>query len=382
MQMTQKIFDNIYKNRKVFVTGHTGFKGSWFVLRLLQMGAEVVGYSLAPPTSPSHYNILKPDIKNITGDIRDIRLLCKSIESCCPDMVFHFAAQPLVRQSYLNPVETFETNVIGTVNLLEACRKVESVKAVVIITSDKCYQNREWVWKYRETDAMGGNDPYSASKGCTELITASYRKSFFSPEKYQKEHQTLLATVRAGNAVGGGDWGADRLIPDIIRAVDNKTAVAIRNPFAIRPWQHILDILTGYLMLGAELFEGQSDFSGSWNFGPGDDDIRVIELIRELKRHWDIIDYRIILPENKMPESSLLKLDSSKARDKLGWRPVWNKNKMIAKTAQWYRAFYSSRQILSYEQLTEYLSEAKEKKDEIYQNKTVRGLCHRDGAGL
>ncbi|MHC4394849.1 MAG: CDP-glucose 4,6-dehydratase, partial [Planctomycetota bacterium] len=283
----------IYKDKKVLITGHTGFKGSWLALRLCRTGAKVVGYALGAPTSPSHYELLSPDCFSIIGDIRDGDKLEKVIEQEQPEIIFHLAAQPLVRQSYQEPAETFSTNIMGTVNLLNACRKFSAVRAIVVITSDKCYENQELERGYREDDAMGGHDPYSASKGCAEIVTSSYRRSFFPISKYGKEHTTLLASARAGNVIGGGDWAQDRLIPDIVRAASKNETVFIRNPNAIRPWQHVLEPLSGYLMLGQKLLEGNIEFAQGWNFGPSEgDELTVETMVEQLQRHWDRIVYQ------------------------------------------------------------------------------------------
>ena len=354
------MFGNVYKGKKVFVTGNTGFKGSWLALWLLNLGARVVGYSLDFPTDPNHHEILDLDFESTVGDIRDIAKLRKAIAFYQPDVIFHMAAQSLVRRSYDNPVETFETNVMGTVNVFEACRRTDSVEAIVNITSDKCYENQEWVWGYRENDPMGGYDPYSASKGCAELVTASYRKSFFSLEEYQKSHQILVASVRAGNVVGGGDWGDDRLVPDIMRAAGQNEKVIIRNPQAIRPWQHVLEPLAGYLLLGQRLLEGKKEFSGAWNFGPTNEGHRnVLAVVRELQKHWSNIDYQIAINEKNPHEANLLKLDCSKAHAKLKWKPAWDSSTTFAKTAQWYKEYYESMLVCSEKQLTEYIADAK-----------------------
>ncbi len=356
------MFDNIYKNKRVLVTGHTGFKGSWLVLWLLKMGANVFGYSLDIPTDPNHHEILNLDFETISGDIRDLEKLRKAIESFQPDIVIHMAAQSLVRKSYESPVETFETNVIGTVNLFEACRRIESVRAIVNVTSDKCYKNREWVWGYRENDPVGGHDPYSASKGCAEIVTESYRKSFFPLDNYKKTHQTLVASVRAGNVIGGGDWGDDRLVPDIMRAASQNKKIHIRNPHATRPWQHVLEPLSGYLLLGQKLLEGEREFSGAWNFGPSVDGHRkVLSVIKELHKNWSNIDYKIRADEKNPHEANLLKLDCSKAHAKLKWKSVWESSTTFAKTAQWYKEYYESGHVRSEEQLAEYIADAKQK---------------------
>ncbi len=356
------MFGNIYRGKRVLVTGDTGFKGSWLALWLLDQGADIVGYSKDIPTHPSHHHILALDYETVSGDICDLEKLQKVIKSFNPDIVFHLAAQSIVRKSYIRPVETFETNVIGTVNVLEACRDTESVRAIVNVTSDKCYENREWPWGYRENDRLGGHDPYSASKGCAELVTTCFQKSFFPLEEYQKSHQTLVASVRAGNVIGGGDWAEDRLVPDIMRAASQNKRVQIRNPHAVRPWQHVLEPLSGYLLLGQLLLEGNKEFSGAWNFGPIDYGHReVLSVIRELQEHWPDIDYNIKADEEDLHEANLLKLDCSKAYTRLKWKPVWDSSTTFAKTAQWYRAYYESGLVLSEEQLAEYITEAKQR---------------------
>jgi len=356
------MFGNVYKGKKVFVTGNTGFKGSWLIFWLMKLGANVCGYSLNLPTDPNHHEILNLDFETISGDVRDLKKLQRGIEAFQPDIVFHMAAQSLVRKSYQNPVETFETNVIGTVNVFEACRKTDHVRTIVNITSDKCYENQEWIWGYRENDPVGGHDAYSASKGCAELVTASYRKSFFPLEEYQKSHQILVASARAGNVIGGGDWGDDRLVPDIMRAASQNKKVHIRNPHATRPWQHVLEPLSGYLLSGKLLLEGKKEFSGAWNFGPTYEGHRnVLAAVRELQKHWSNIDYQIKTDEKNPHEANLLKLDCSKAYANLKWKSIWNSSDTFAKTAQWYRTYYESGRVLSKEQLTEYVIDANHK---------------------
>ena len=354
------MFNDTYRKKKVFVTGHTGFKGSWLCKWLEMLGACVTGYSLQPPAQPNHFELLDLKIDSIFSDIRNSDDLNTAIVKCKAEIVFHLAAQSLVRQSYKNPTETFETNLIGTVNLLEACRQAQSVKAIVIVTSDKCYENREWHRGYRETDPMGGHDPYSASKGCTELATASYRRSFFSIDAYSKTHQTLVASVRAGNVIGGGDWGEERLVPDIMRAARKREKVLIRNPRAIRPWQHVLEPLSGYLLLGQQLLERKKDFSGAWNFGPEDRGHKdVLTVVKEAQNYWSAIDFEIGPIDRDLHEANLLKLDCSKAHDKLGWRPIWNDTEMLEKTVRWYREFYESNRVISREQLAAYTNDAR-----------------------
>ena len=353
------MFKNIYRNKKVLVTGHTGFKGSWLVLWLLNLDAHVFGYALGPPTEPNHHDLLKLNIESMVADIRDKHKLEECLQSYNPDIVFHLAAQPLVRQSYKDPATTFETNVLGTVNVLEACRQTESVRAVVNVTSDKCYENSGKSEGYKENDPMGGRDPYSASKGCAELITASYQRSFFPPDEFQKRHQVLLASVRAGNIIGGGDWGEDRLIPDVMRATSQNQMVVVRNPRATRPWQHVLDPLAGYLLVGQKLLEGVPEFAGAWNFGPLEMDQKtVLDVVRQLQTQWPQIDFKIRSDDRYFHEAERLNLNCSKANRRLGWKPIWQDDVMFEKTVQWYRDFYRSRRVRSPEQLDEYIGEA------------------------
>ncbi|MCP3873882.1 MAG: CDP-glucose 4,6-dehydratase [Desulfobacteraceae bacterium] len=354
------IFNNIYKDRKVLITGHTGFKGSWLSFWLLKMGAIVVGYSLPPLTSPNHFDVLELPMESIFSDIRDPEKLFKAIEFHKPEIVFHMAAQPIVRLSYLKPVETYETNVMGTVNILDACRRNCSVRAIVNITSDKCYHNKEWVWGYRENDPMGGYDPYSSSKSCSELVTSSYRNSFFNLKEFGKKHQILLASARAGNVIGGGDWAEDRLIPDIMKAAKNKDEVVIRNPNAVRPWQHVLDPLSGYLFLGEKLLEGEGKFAEAWNFGPKDDCcIPVVNVVKNLQDTWDRINYRIQREKSELHEAHQLKLDCSKTNSILKWEGTWSGNKVSDRTSAWYKAFYENNRILTSEDLETYIDDAK-----------------------
>ncbi|UCF93641.1 MAG: CDP-glucose 4,6-dehydratase [Desulfobacterales bacterium] len=356
------MFNDVYRKQKVFVTGNTGFKGSWLVLWLSNLGAHVGGYALEPPTQPNHYDLLALSSDSVRGDIRDAAKVRGAVQSFKPDIVFHLAAQSLVRRSYRDPAGTFTTNVMGTVNVLEACRQTEGVKAIVNVSSDKCYENQEWIWGYREADPVGGHDPYSASKGCAEITTACYRRSFFPVQEYQKTHQCLVASVRAGNVIGGGDWGEDRLVPDIMRAAHRNVKVLIRNPQATRPWQHVLEPLAGYLLLGQQLLEGKQAFAGAWNFGPDDQGHkRVLAVVQDLQNFWSAIDFRIALDEKKDHEAHLLKLDCSKARAQLGWRPVWSGPAMFEKTVHWYREFYESKRVCSREQLAEYIHDAQQK---------------------
>lgn len=358
----ENLYKNIYRNKKVFVTGHTGFKGSWLVMWLKELGAEVCGYSLDASTQPNHISLLAIDNQSIINDITNKEAISNAIKEFRPDIVFHLAAQSLVRPSYEKPVETFETNVIGTLNVFEACRHTDSVQAIINVTSDKCYENREWLWGYRENDPMGGFDPYSASKGCSEIVTSSYRNSFFNIEKYGESHNTLLASVRAGNVIGGGDWAFDRLIPDIMKSTAKNLEVIIRSPSATRPWQHVLEPLSGYLLLGQKLLEGLKEYADAWNFGPNHDgSIQVIEVLKLLKEYWSKINYKLQQNSKNPHEASLLKLDCSKANFLLNWKPVWDINSTIKKTVEWYKSYYENNEVLSKDDLNNYIKDAKKK---------------------
>ncbi|MFH1715556.1 MAG: CDP-glucose 4,6-dehydratase [Elusimicrobiota bacterium] len=352
----EKLFNGIYKDKTVFLTGHTGFKGSWIALWLTLMGADVTGYSLEPPTTPNHFELLKLNINGIIGDIRDKDKLNNALLNAKPDIVFHMAAQPLVRYSYKEPLETFGTNVIGTANVFEVCRKVKNIKAIVNITSDKCYENKEDKRPYKEGDPMGGYDPYSASKGCAELVTASYRNSFFNINEYGKAHNTLLASVRAGNVIGGGDWAEDRLIPDIMRAVSRGKKVIIRNSQATRPWQYVLEPLSGYLMLGQKLLEGKKEFASGWNFGPDNNEVMTVEnIVKLVNKEWNDISYEIKSDNNNPHEAGFLSLDNNKAKTMLGWKPVWGIEKTIKKTVVWYKNYYKENRINSVDDIMDYI---------------------------
>lgn len=357
----QNLFSQIYKDKIVLVTGHTGFKGSWLVYWLEQMGAKVIGYSLEAPTEPNHISLLNLDIVSIIGDIRDLNKLNQIFNEYKPDIVFHLAAQPLVRLSYENPIETYETNVIGTLKVLEACKR-SKVKAIVNITSDKAYENKEWVYGYRENDPMGGYDPYSSSKGCADILASSFRNSYFNIKDYKKTHNTLLATCRAGNVIGGGDWAKDRLMSDIMISVSQGKKVSIRNPNATRPWQHVLEPLSGYLHIGQKLLEEKVEFSGAWNFGPSDEgSITVEEVVKNVKKHWDKIDYQIDKDPNQPHEANLLKLDCSKAHILLKWQDVWDSQTTFEKSVKWYKAYYENNQILTSDDLESYIADARAK---------------------
>ncbi len=346
----------IYAGKKVFLTGHTGFKGSWLTLILQELGAEVFGYSLAPNTNPSHYELLKLELNETIADIRDLQALKTSLSSFAPDIVFHLAAQPLVIASYENPVETYETNVMGTINLLEACRSNQNIKAIVNITTDKVYKNQEWHWPYREDDVLGGHDPYSNSKSCSELVTDSFQKSFFSLSEYKKSHQCLIATARGGNVIGGGDWAANRIIPDIIKSITTSSPLEIRSPHSIRPWQHVLEPLYGYLLLGSSLLKQKKDHAGAWNFGPEPKSfVSVQKLTQQVKEQWEKFDYKE--GQEKQHESKILKLDSSKAIAELKWANIWDFERSVSETVNWYRAFYEEKRLITREQINSFLEE-------------------------
>lgn len=326
-----------WRGRRVFLTGHTGFKGSWLSLWLQRCGAEVYGYSLDPPTSPSLFEEAEvaSGMTSWLGDIRDGRALAEAVAEAAPDVVFHLAAQPLVRASYEDPVETYTTNVMGTVHLLEAIRSVSSVQAAVLITTDKCYRNNEWVWGYREDEPMGGDDPYSASKGCSELVAASYRRSFFSGPDAAR-----VATVRAGNVIGGGDWARDRLLPDILAAFQREEPVQIRYPGAIRPWQHVLEPLYGYLLVAEALLAGQAGADSAWNFGPEDRDARPVSwIVDRMSRSWGEGAAWQQDGDDHPHEAGTLKLDSSKARAGLGWEPRLDLATALDWIVAWHRNF-------------------------------------------
>lgn len=318
--------------RRVFVTGHTGFKGSWICLWLHAMGARVTGYALPPPTEPSLFALARLDgaVRSIRGDVRDAESLAAALRGADPEIVFHLAAQALVLESYRRPVETYATNVMGTVNLLEAARSCPGIRALVNVTSDKCYENREWAWGYRENDSLGGRDPYSSSKACSELVTAAYRSSFF-------ERGPAVATARAGNVIGGGDFAADRLVPDCVRALLAGRPIRLRNPGAVRPWQHVLDPTAGYLLLARRLFDEGPRFAGAWNFGPEDTEGRPVRwIVESLCARWEGGASVEADPGPHAPEAHRLVLDASKSRMELGWRPRWTVEEAVAKAAEWY----------------------------------------------
>lgn len=333
---------SFWLNRKVLVTGCTGFKGSWLVTWLLEMGADVYGYSLATPTNPGMFDLLelKDKITYYMGDIRDYIGFSEFLNKANPEIVFHLAAQPLVRYSYANPIETYHTNVLGLVNVLEAIRQNKQVKAVVNVTSDKCYENKEWHWGYRENEPMGGYDPYSNSKGCAELVTSCYRNSYFNANSYGVAHNTLLGSGRAGNVIGGGDWASDRLIADIMQSFLRGDTVQIRNPLAIRPWQHVLEPISGYILLAQKLYSGETIAADGWNFGPKDSDVQNVEyIVRQFCSLWGKGAKWQIDNGSHPHEANYLKLDCSKSQDILHWSPSWNLDITLNKIVEWYSSY-------------------------------------------
>lgn len=360
------LFDTLrsgFQGKKVFLTGHTGFKGTWMSLLLHQLGAEVTGFSL-PPESPSLYTDLQADRymhHSILGDIRHQDTLVHALLEAQPDMVFHMAAQPLVLDGYQRPVYTYEVNALGTAHLLEGVRQLQKPCQVVVITTDKVYHNNEWIYPYRETDALGGYDPYSASKACTELITASYRSSFFHPQAFG-QHRKSIATVRAGNVIGGGDWAANRILPDIARSIAQQQSVVLRNPHAVRPWQHVLEALVGYLQLALRLqAEPQSAlWADAWNFGPAvDEQVTVLQVVQQAIAVWGQGTYTIEQDEHRPHEAHLLRLDCSKALGVLGWKPKMSAMEAIAFTASWYKDVLTeglSAEEVTFRQLSEYFA--------------------------
>ncbi|PKU25989.1 CDP-glucose 4,6-dehydratase [Telmatospirillum siberiense] len=330
-----------WRGKRVFLTGHTGFKGSWLSLWLTSLGAQVSGYALAPPTNPSLFELARVDglVDHHVGDIRDLPFLQAVLRQANPDIVIHLAAQPLVRLSYAQPVDTYAINVMGTVNLLEAVRNCGGIRAVICVTSDKCYENREWDWGYRENDSMGGSDPYSGSKGCAELVTASYRASFFPSDRHA-EHGVAVASARAGNVIGGGDWAADRLVPDLMRALIARQRPLLRNPHSVRPWQHVLDPLAGYLILAQHLFpEGGGAFAEGWNFGPSEDDAwPVNRLTDRLCALWGGDCSWDASGSPQLREAGTLRLDCAKARHRLGWGPTWRLSDALAEVVAFNKA--------------------------------------------
>lgn len=349
---------NFWKNKKVFLTGHTGFKGSWLSLWLQMLQAEVFGYALAPPTEPNLYSLanIAQSITHFQGDIRNFEQLKKIILSIQPDIIIHLAAQSLVYHSYQHPIETYATNVMGTVHVLEAARQCKNVKVIINVTSDKCYENKGQNKSYQENEAMGGYDPYSNSKGCAELVSAAYRNSFFNPATFV-EHGKALASVRAGNVIGGGDWGENRLIPDLIKAFNQNQCAIIRNPKAIRPWQHVLEPLSGYLLLAEKLWEAPSIYAEGWNFGPLEQDMQTVEaVVKQMAILWGEQATWEAQSTHFPYETQILKLDISKAQNKLSWQPRWSLKKGLETVVAWYKAWKKGQNVqkITLQQIEEY----------------------------
>lgn len=341
---------DFWENKRVLITGHTGFKGSWLSIWLSELGANVIGYALKPPTIPSLFEVcdLEKKVTSIIGDIRNFKMLRDVLEKYQPEIIFHMAAQSLVRYSYKEPVKTYETNVMGTVNVFEACRYTQSVKTIVNITSDKCYENRDLVRGYKENDPMGGHDPYSSSKGCAELVTNAYIRSYFNADNY-KHNDTVLASVRAGNVIGGGDWGEDRLIPDCVKALFKKKLIVIRNPEAVRPWQFVLEPLYGYLLLAQRLYKNGSKFSGAWNFGPDNKNTKPVKwLVERIIKLWGDKASWVVDKREHPHEARCLKLNSSKAKSKLGWHPRLDLNLALRRTIEWYKAYQNQEDMFDF----------------------------------
>jgi len=336
-----ELFNNIYKGKKVLVTGHTGFKGSWMTIWLKELGAEVIGYALDPYTENDNFVLadLKDKIVDIRGDIRDKEKLEEVFNEYKPEIVFHLAAQPLVRLSYDIPVETYEVNVMGTINVMECIRKTSETKVGIMITTDKCYDNKEQIWGYRENEPMGGYDPYSSSKGAAEIAINSWRSSYFNPKEYEK-HGKAIASVRAGNVIGGGDWAKDRIIPDCIKALEENKTIEIRSPHSIRPWEHVLEPLSGYLLLGKKMLEEPTKYCEGWNFGPHlDSIITVWEMAEKVVEYYGSGSLKDVSNSNDLHEAKLLALDVSKARFKLGWKPTLDIDDTLKMTVEWYRRY-------------------------------------------
>ncbi|WP_312518678.1 CDP-glucose 4,6-dehydratase [Anaerospora sp.] len=355
--------DKFWEGKRVFITGHTGFKGSWLSLWLQTLGAQVIGYALQPPSNPSLFDAahVSDGMISLEGDILDYPKLQVALQKHKPDIVIHMAAQSLVRNSYQYPIETLSTNIIGTANVLETVRHTPEVQVVINVTSDKCYENREWVWGYRENESMGGHDPYSCSKGCAELVISSYRRSYFSAD-----HTGNIASVRAGNVIGGGDWAIDRIVPDCIRAIHKEQSILLRNPHAIRPWQHVLEPLSGYLLLVQKLWDGGKTYAEGWNFGPNESHAwSVGKMVDVFCRLWGQEAKWSVNSCDYLHEAHYLKLDSSKARHKLGWYPVLNMQDTLAMTVEWYKRYFAGEdpRAITLEQIAQYQKICKENGD-------------------
>ncbi|MGY2180164.1 CDP-glucose 4,6-dehydratase [Pseudomonas agarici] len=350
-----KQFGERYRGRRVLLTGHTGFKGSWLATWLCELGAQVTGFGLAPESVPAHWDLLNNPLVDWRGDIRDQAVVRSAFEQAQPEIVFHLAAQALVRRSYRDPLESWSTNVMGTANVLEACRQTPSVRAVVVITTDKVYANNEWPWGYRENDRLGGHDPYSASKAASELVVDSYRKAFWGGDD-----APLIASARAGNVIGGGDWSEDRLIPDLVKAVRAGQSLEIRSPESTRPWQHVLECLSGYLLLGQRLLASDQSAAGAWNFGPAAQDNRTVaQVLAGLRLHWPELSWHTTAAQQPH-EANLLYLDCAQARARLAWQPVWTLEQSLEMTADWYRHQSTTGQAITREQLERYVNAAAE----------------------
>lgn len=340
--MNTDIFDNFYNGKKVLITGHTGFKGSWLSIWLYSLGAKVIGIGLDPYSDKDNFVLSRIGEKieaDIRADIRDGKKMKQIFEEYQPEIVFHLAAQPLVRLSYEIPVETYQTNVMGTINILEAIRVTDSAKVGVMITTDKCYENREQIWGYRENEPMGGYDPYSSSKGAAEIAISSWRRSFFNPEEYEK-HGKSIASVRAGNVIGGGDWAVDRIIPDCIRAIETGKPIEIRSPHSVRPWQHVLEPLSGYMLLAKKMWEQPTEYCEAWNFGPHMESISTVwEVASKVIENYGKGELRDLSLPNALHEAKLLMLDISKAKFRLDWEPRLNIDQTIALTVEWYKHY-------------------------------------------
>lgn len=352
---------SFWAGKRVFLTGNTGFKGAWLSIWLTEIGAQVFGYALDPPTVPSLFALagLAEKTDSAIGDIRDRESLARAVSDARPDVIIHMAAQPLVRLSYEEPILTYETNVMGTANVLEAARSCPSLRSIVVVTTDKCYENREWPWGYRENESLGGYDPYSSSKACSEIVAAAYRASFFNPVEYGRKHRVAVATARAGNVIGGGDWAKDRLVPDIVRSISKGEKVRIRSPLAIRPWQHVLEPLSGYLLVAQRLFEQGCEYAEAWNFGPYDSDARPVRwIVERLCASWPGAR-GFEIDDNPQPhEAAYLKLDCSKANFRLGWTPTWTLSTALEKIVQWNLEYAQGRDMYqaSVSQIGEFLS--------------------------
>ncbi len=354
---------SLFRDKRVLVTGHTGFKGSWLSLWLHMLGAEVTGYALPPLREQDHFNLLGLDtiIHSVEGDIRDLPNFLKIVEEFQPEFLFHLAAQPLVRLSYEEPKLTFDTNIAGSVNILEACRQVTSIQSLIYVTSDKCYKNQEWIWGYRENDELGGHDPYSASKAAAEIVFHSYLACFFN------NHQRLgAASVRSGNVMGGGDWAQDRIVPDCIKALQEKQPIILRNPGSTRPWQHVLEPLGGYLLLAARLYEKPGKFDGSWNFGPQAESLRSVwDLAKRILNCWGEGEIQVQSQQGAPHEAGLLQLNCDKARQRLGWSPRWDFDCTVERTARWYKEVGQGQPALTITrgQIDEYMKELESNHD-------------------